>query len=132
MVAAAVAVTIPCAFVVCTILVNQLTYTAMEPIVFFDESDKSYCNKCDYILIPISDKMLVCSGCETTYSYDDIVRHHSKLGPRSSVYDDNDVGIALMDQYGKPAKKPPTQGEIEDQRWVSQGSGRSIVEAEDY
>jgi hypothetical protein len=35
-----------------------------------------------------------------------------------------------MTGYTPPRK--PTPGEIEDQQWVSQGSGRSIISAEEW
>lgn len=68
---------------------------------------------------------------DTQVSQDAITHHYSRLGPKKSAYESNEPMVEPMTDYTSPKKRAPTAGENEDRVWASQGSGRSIVEAEE-
>src|SRR5690242_20153796 len=98
--------------------------------VFTDDEDKSFCDKCDYILIPRKDGSMICSYCEKEYLPDSVKKHRRSLGPRDDA--NGDPIVVPMTEYGSYAKKKkPTVFDRED-RMMASKSGFSWTNHEDY
>ncbi len=104
-------------------------------IVFDDEPDKSWCDQpdCGGLLIERKDSSSICSICLHEYLPDSVKLHKSKLGPTKGYYDKDD-GPELINirEYTEPRKKKPSILDKEDRIWASQGSGRSIIDYDEF
>jgi hypothetical protein len=108
-----------------------------DSIVFSDD-EKVWCDEkyCGGKLIPYGkDGTMICSLCEHVYLPDSVMLHKSDLRPDKSRHDsDRDSGsIAVsMTEYSEKPTKKPTILDREDMIFVRQGSGRSIIDYEEW
>jgi hypothetical protein len=104
------------------------------PIVCDDGLDEAWCDQkyCGGKLIPWKNESMVCSLCEHLYSPDSIKKHKAKLGPNKDPYGRDGPLLVSMTEYSEKPKKKPSILDKEDKLWVSQGSGRSIIDYDEY
>ena len=95
------------------------------------DGENEYCDgkNCGGLLIPLNKNGdSVCTLCEKVYLQNSTKLHRKKLLPDN---EEADPMFVPMTNYNLDKKRPQTPGEIEDQAWVKQGQGRSIVWAEE-
>ena len=100
-------------------------------IVSFDgDEEKSYCDKCGYILIPMgkgSDTM-ACTGCERMFGAQETKLHKKSLNP---VDAEIEPVFVSMSNYNSDRPKTETAGEREDRLMCSKKSGMYMISAEE-
>jgi DNA-directed RNA polymerase subunit M/transcription elongation factor TFIIS len=108
--------------------------TNNNSIVFaLDDDEKSYCDVCDYLLIPRANGTLVCSGCEKIYDEDSITLHHSELHPKIDPYarDEPEV-IPLKNYYSGNSKQIEEDPRLEADDRFLKTKGRSILNTDTW
>ena len=95
-----------------------------------DGEEKEYCGKCGEMLLPLNknsnDK--ACYSCEKIYPESSTKYHRKKLQPDS---DDGEPIFVSMSNYNANKPKTPTPGDIEDEAFVRQGRGRSMIDVQE-
>lgn len=100
-----------------------------------DYDDKAWCDPpCDGLLVERKDESMLCTICGRTYLPGSVNKHKSDLAPAGGYYanDDGPLLEPLVSYTTTPQKKKPTAGDKEDKMWLSQGSGRTLVDVEEW
>jgi hypothetical protein len=76
----------------------------------------------------------ICSNgsCGREYLPDSVNKHKRKLSPDKSYSQQEGPELISLTGYATAQKKKPSILDKEDKAWVSQGSGRSIIDAEEF
>jgi uncharacterized Zn finger protein (UPF0148 family) len=104
------------------------------PIICDDGSDEAYCDQynCGGRLFELKDGSMMCSLCEHQYRPNTVHKHKRKLHPSESPYDSEEPLFMHLTDYATPQRKSPSILDREDNRFVQQGSGRSITSYEEF
>jgi hypothetical protein len=108
-------------------------------IVFSDDDDVVWCDSCDARLYELKDGSMICTNgnCGRLYQPGSVNKHKRHLQPIESPYDDTDIPLVPLRewQYGHAMSKRKKKTSIldkEERMWLSQGSGRSITDVQEW
>jgi hypothetical protein len=95
--------------------------------------DKSWCDPpCDALLIERKDRSHICSYCGREYLPGAVNKHKRHLEPIECPYDDSDIPLVSLREYGQPQRKKQSILDKEDRAFVAGKPGRSITNVEEY
>jgi hypothetical protein len=104
-----------------------------KPIVYFggEDNENVYCASCDYLLIPLNDVQLVCSGCERMYDTRSVLKHRKALNPVEGKMDIGTPEVVPMSGYtDKRRTRKYTFVDADD--IAMRKPGRTILSEETY
>jgi hypothetical protein len=61
-----------------------------------------------------------------------VKKHHRKIAPSEDKYDSDDPLLMPLTDYAAPQRKQPSILDREDNKFIQQGSGRSITSYEEF
>jgi len=98
------------------------------------DEENSFCDWCDAKLYLRKDGSMICSNgtCCRVYSPTSVTKHKRKLGPSESPNDSEEPLFMHLTDYATPQRKSPSILDMEDNKFIQQGSGRSITSYEEF